>query len=249
MFASRQTDFEDGDVLFAGHRQAVPGPAFPKALSPRAFRLWRRGRAPWNAVVYSCSMALERVLLCVNDKVVCVVGSNKGFFANKPDPFHATCRRYARWSCAVQAAVLAAGGWRALGYLLVAEVAWQLPVHPASAAFVTNHGSGATRAGTCRPTTSLYGRGRFERWFDLLTCCSNLHTEHHDFPEIALARLPALTRAAPEFYARPHSAAAGAAPPDHLVPPPQTWGVWSALHGAFAEPETYACAASGCRAA
>ena len=42
---------------------------------------------------------------------------------------------------AVAVALLAVAGPGAMAYLFWAEVGWQLPIHPASAMFVSNHPS------------------------------------------------------------------------------------------------------------
>merc|ERR1740138_1257245 len=65
------------------------------------------------------------------------------------------------------------------------------------------HSSSATTS-TCQPSSSVY----LGRWYDVLCLCSNYHVEHHDFPEVPLTRLPALRRAAPEFYGLPPRSAA-----------------------------------------
>ena len=90
-----------------------------------------------------------------------------------------------------------------LAWLYLAEVGWQLPLHPASAMFVSNHpsleapdGEGA-RAG-CQPTSSVYWGGRAYDW---LCCFSNFHVEHHDFPDVPAFRLRALRDLAAPFYA------------------------------------------------
>ena len=97
-------------------------------------------------------------------------------FPNKPDDFHSTCTTYARTSLLLAAVIfLAAGnGSGALTWLFWAEVGWQLPIHPASAMFVSNHPSlerakraaasaalpmavVVRRASRRRPSTSMIG--------------------------------------------------------------------------------------------
>mmetsp|Transcript_13487 Transcript_13487/g.31951 ORF Transcript_13487/g.31951 Transcript_13487/m.31951 type:complete len:277 (+) Transcript_13487:554-1384(+) len=133
------------------------------------------------------------------------------------------------------AAVALNGGVAALVYLLVAEVAWQLPTHPACAMFMSNHesrevaatenGRAGLAAGTggsgnggaaaaassdtavsCQPTSSVY----LGRWYDVLCLSSNYHVEHHDFPEVPLTKLSELRRRAPEFYGLGGATAAAA---------------------------------------
>lgn len=53
---------------------------------------------------------------------------------------------------------------------------------------------------TCQPTTSTYGP-----LSTLATGCLNYHVEHHDFPSVPWSRLPAIRKAAPEFYDRLNS--------------------------------------------
>ena len=128
------------------------------------------------------------------------LAGRNAFFPRKPDAFHATAADHARASAALQLAlVLAAGGPGALLWLYLAEVGWQLPLHPASAMFVSNHPSLEAKEGVggCQPTSSIYWGGPAYDW---LCCFSNYHTEHHDFPDVPAFRLRALRDAAPEFY-------------------------------------------------
>ena len=155
----------------------------------------------WNAAIYAFSMSFERAALVVGGSVVPAVTGRNYFFPGKPDAFHETCARYARTSLAIQLVLLAMAGPGALIYLFWAEVGWQLPIHPASAMFVSNHPSldspedGAGVAG-CQPTTSCY----LGSWFDWLCCFSNYHTEHHDFPDVPAWRLRELRDTAAAFY-------------------------------------------------
>jgi len=227
LFDSSRADFEDGDLFFALHRQEAPGGAAADpviSIARTSFRnLWGDDVA-WNALCYAASSVSERAALCANDKVVALSGSNAFFFPNKPDEFHATCASYARFAALWQLGVvaLAGGDLHALGYLLVAETAWQLPPWPAAALFVSNHGVDAETRGVGgaaegRPTHSVYGPA----WFDALCFHANYHAEHHDFPKVPLWRLPELRRrAGPDFY--PES------PPWREV-----------LRGAFATPISY----------
>ena len=86
---------------------------------------------------------------------------------------------------------------RPTAWLFWSEVGWQLPLHPASAMFVSNHPSLDVRSGAvgaadapsaaaagpgappsvrgCQPTASVY----LGAWYDWLCCFSNFHTEHH----------------------------------------------------------------------
>ena len=176
-----------------------------------------------NGLVFTFSMAFERLALCVNDKVVALVGRNF-FFPHKPDDFHAVCAKYSRASALLHATLLFAAGPHALLWLYLSEIGWQLPFHPASAMFVSNHPSleapvGGSVGGSvvksvgksvggsvgeglgCQPTASVYLDGPWDgRWYDWLCCFSNYHTEHHDFPDVPAFELRKLRDMAPTFY-------------------------------------------------
>ena len=225
LFGSSREEFEDGDILFVAHRQHLVGDAFPLAVSSKFFEgLWGQGQPLRNMAVYTFSMLFERVNLVINDKVVALTGRNF-FFPNKPQAFHDTCRQYAIASGLLQLAVFMVAGWSGLAYLTLAEVAWQLPTHPACAMFVTNHGSAEARdGGDCRPSSSIY-IGSGYSWFDWLCGFSNYHVEHHDFPEMPMLALPRLRELAPDFY-----------------PGETNLGCWGdALKAAFGQPEVYSC--------
>lgn len=251
LFESSVNEFEDGDVLFVAHRQPLAGRAFEvqglgltfsPLISYNVFsKLWDSrfaglpseqhssdpgygARAIRNGLLYSFSMLFERFALGVNDKLVAFTGRNF-FFQNKPDAFHEGCATYARTAALLHAALYMIAGPGSLLYLLVAEVAWQLPLHPACAMFVSNHGSRKTASGECVPTSSLY-LGPEWGWYDWACIFTNYHLEHHDFPDIGLLKLPALKQLAPEFYS---SEAQGQ----------QDW--LGTISSAFAEPERYAC--------
>jgi hypothetical protein len=66
----------------------------------RVFRV-SQGDLLRNSLAFTGSFLLERVALCLNDKVVAITGRN-AFFRNKPESFHATSARHARVSGAIQ---------------------------------------------------------------------------------------------------------------------------------------------------
>jgi len=218
LFDSEQSTFEDGDVMFVAHRQLLPGDEAeerPGFVGTRAVGglgisisrtvyawLWsgRDGWEAYNAAVFGAAMLFERAALVVGGGWAVALAGRNAFFPRKPDAFHATAADHARASAALQLAlVLAAGGPGALLWLYLAEVGWQLPLHPASAMFVSNHPSLEAKEGVggCQPTSSIYWGGPAYDW---LCCFSNYHTEHHDFPDVPAFRLRALRDAAPEFY-------------------------------------------------
>ena len=173
-------------------------------------------------------MCLERIFLFLNDRLVSMTGRTP-LFHNKPAAFHATLIAHARLLSTVHLALLLLSGPRALLWLYFAELGWVLPLHPASAMFFSNHPS-SPRAGGCQPTGSLYIGGPWGgRWFDLVCCFSNYHTEHHDFPDVPAFRLRKLRDLAPEHYA--DAALAGARD-----------GWWETMRRTFARREFYACA-------
>mmetsp|Transcript_56869 Transcript_56869/g.176998 ORF Transcript_56869/g.176998 Transcript_56869/m.176998 type:complete len:520 (-) Transcript_56869:14-1573(-) len=267
LFDSSRREFEDGDVLFVAHRQPLAGRPYElrlelpgwgtTALSPSIShnifsRLWDRSseaaggqdagaaaRGARNAVLYSFSMVFERFALAVNDKLVALTGTNF-FFPNKPAAFHEGCATYARAAALLHLALLATCGPGALLYLLVAEVAWQLPVHPACAMFVSNHGSGRRADGRCAPTSSLYVGGPWGL-YDWVCLFSNYHLEHHDFPDVGLLRLPEVARLAPEFYGLPPASGAAPPAPAELAVGAASTDWLATVAGAFAAPQPYAC--------
>jgi len=181
-------------------------------------------------------MTFERAALVFGGAVVPALIGRNYFFPNKPDAFHATCTAYARVSLLVALALYAVAGPGAILWLFWAEVGWQLPIHPASAMFVSNHPSLATPGGaggavvvggdvSCQPTASVY----LGNWYDWLCCFSNYHCEHHDFPDVPAFRLRALRDAAPAFYA--DEALAGCRD-----------GWWETMRRTFAGRSFYACA-------
>jgi fatty acid desaturase len=146
-----------------------------------------RARAVYNAAVFAFSMTFERAALVVGGSVVPALVGRNFFFPTKPDDFHSTCANYARVNLALALGLYVLVGPGAIAWLFWSEVGWQLPVHPASAMFVSNHPSLTARAGAgagvaatplvggCQPTASVY----LGPWYDWLCCFSNFHTEHH----------------------------------------------------------------------
>ena len=157
-----------------------------------------RARAAYNAAVFGLSMSFERAALVFGGAVVPALTGRNFFFPNKPDSFHATCANYARASTALALAVAAVAGPGALTWLFWAEVGWQLPIHPASAMFVSNHPSLESPIDDvgCQPTASVYLSSGDGHWYDWL-CFSNYHTEHHDY-DVPAFRLRKLRDLAPE---------------------------------------------------
>jgi fatty acid desaturase len=100
-----------------------------------------------------------------------------------------------------------------------------VPIHPASAMFVSNHGSLKSPGdGSCQPTASVY----LGEWYDWLCCFSNFHIEHHDFPDVPAFRLRALRDAAPSFYSS-----------ESIAGSRDGW--WETMRRTFAGREFYAC--------
>ena len=164
----------------------------------------------WNACVFAFSMSFERAALVFGGGVLPAIVGRNFFFPTKPDDFHETCATYARVSMGLALALGLLAGPGAIAWLFWAEVGWQLPIHPASAMFVSNHpsldapgsGGGSEAAGGegvsgCQPTASVY----LGAWYDWLCCFSNFHTEHHDFPDVPAFRLRKLRDVAAPFYA------------------------------------------------
>jgi hypothetical protein len=89
----------------------------------------------------ACSKGVRLRRLCFDAQVVAVTGRNDVFFPNKPASFHAAAANHARLAALFQLAVVLTLGWKPLLLLYLAETAWQCPFHPASAMFITNHGS------------------------------------------------------------------------------------------------------------
>ena len=174
------------------------------AASGRESEALRSLRSAYNALVFSFSMTFERAALVGGGSLAVGLTGRNFFFPRKPQAFHDTATAYARVSIAVVCAILALAGPGAIAWLFWAEVGWQLPIHPASAMFVSNHPSldaapeGETASvGGCQPTSSVY----IGEWYDWLCCFSNFHVEHHDFPDVPAFRLRELRDIAPSFYA------------------------------------------------
>ncbi|CAK9001426.1 unnamed protein product [Durusdinium trenchii] len=253
IFDSDRLEFEDGDVLFVAHRQPLQGRPFEVDVGGLRFspsishnvmtRLWDTEtpsdsiRAAKNAALYCFSMIFERCALAVNDKIVALFGRN-AFFLQKPAAFHDSCATYARTAAVSHLLLWALAGPGALIYLLIAEVAWQLPIHPACGMFVSNHGSGKRVDGQCAPSASLYV-GDPWGWFDWVCLFANYHVEHHDFPDIPLLKLPELRRIAPEFYGC--SSRLTQQPPASLALMEANTNWSRTVFRSFASPEPYAC--------
>lgn len=165
-------------------------------------------------------------MLAINDVVVAITGTNF-FFPNKPRHFHDECTKYCRCALLVRVALwYFGGGYKAWLFLLLAETLWSIPPHPASAMFVTNHGSDINENdnNSCVPSSSTYAG----RWYSIFTLGTNYHCEHHDFPTIPLHALGNLRKIAPEFYRQ------GTSDQLHKV-----------LSKAFSSPSYYACMDAG----
>jgi hypothetical protein len=241
LFASEQADFEDGDLLFVAHRMKLPGEIGPRfelpggkdlvmSISRTGFQQWREGQPMWNAATFATSFLFERAMLVINDVVVAVTGRNF-FFPNKPDSFHHDCATYCRAAVVIRGALwFLSGSWHSLLFLYLAETLWSISPHPASAMFITNHGSSGAEGiedasnDECVPSSSTYAG----KWYSLLTLGTNYHCEHHDFPTIPLHRLGELRGIAPEFYRK--------GSPDELG---------TIMHKTFSSPDFYACMDAG----
>jgi fatty acid desaturase len=161
----------------------------------------------------------ERILLSLNDLFVAIFAKNL-FFLNKPEEFHSDCTTYARAASALRLGLLLTVGWKALLFLYLSESLWSIPPHPASAMFISNHGSVVNGSGSCIPTSSTYAG----RWYSLFTLGTNMHCEHHDFPTIPFHRLHELRKIAPEYYRSGSN--------DNL---------FDVMRRSFAKPDYYAC--------
>jgi len=257
LFDSEVSNFEDGDALFVAHRQSMPGDAPDKqigflgkkdvgglgiSISRTIYSLFwadpgdtsvsQRLAPLWNACVYSFSMTFERAALVVGGGYAVALTGRNYFFPNKPQSFHDNASMYARASLLLQLALLAAVGPGAIVYLFWAEVGWQLPIHPASAMFVSNHPSldakGATGVHGCQPTASVY----LGEWYDWLCCFSNFHVEHHDFPDVPAFRLRKLRDRAATFYSS-----------EALHGCEDGW--WETMRRTFVRRDFYACSGVG----
>ena len=237
LFDSDNAEFEDGDVLFVAHRMKLKGDIGPTfnippmrkggkarkltmSLSHMGFSAWKMMKPLRNVLAFAASFAYERFMLVFNDLVVAISGRNF-FFPNKPDQFHRECATYCRCAVATRALLVMLAGWKSLFFLYLSELLWSIPPHPASAMFVTNHGSAIDEdTGSCVPSSSTYAG----RLYSLYTLGTNYHVEHHDFPTIPFHKLHLLRQIAPEFY-RPGS-------DDNLL---------RIMKKAFSQPDYYAC--------
>ena len=90
------------------------------------------------------------------------------------------------------AAILALLGWKPLAYMVFC-IFLAGGLHPCAGHFISEHYVFPHLSGT-QETYSYYGP------LNWLTWNVGYHNEHHDFPYVPWSRLPALKRAAPEFY-------------------------------------------------
>jgi len=220
VFESDSSTLDDGDVLFVNHRMdlnGAPGPQiqFPwkkesslLSIGTLVFRRWKSSDYIRNVFLFYLSFLVERIMLILNDVVVALSGKNF-FFPNKPSKFHSQCTLYTRGAVLIRLFLCFLGGvfnnkvfsLKPLLFLMLSETLWSLPPHPASAMFVTNHGSTLISDNDddthCQPTSSTYAG----KWYSILTLGTNFHTEHHDFPTIPLHLLGKLRQiAGPDFY-------------------------------------------------
>jgi fatty acid desaturase len=131
------------------------------------------------------------------------------------DPSHPMSDCVSYWSCAGLSVGVQAWAWmgaaqlihsyaglNATIYLVLSELFLHgFLLHPYAGYFLGVHRSDAAmtlgddRRPRCQPTTSTYSSVAAALSLNLTH-----HTEHHDFPSVPWNRLPALTRAAPEYY-------------------------------------------------
>jgi Fatty acid desaturase len=242
IFESSAASFEDGDVLFVAHRMKLHGDGGPRfmignkelvlSISNFGFRQWKtttgRLAAFNNMMVFAMSFLLERIMLSMNDVIVALTGTNY-FFLKKPLQFHRESASYCRSAVIVRALLWWLGNcsWHSLLFLFLSETLWSIPPHPATAMFVTNHGSTTNHGNlakspvnACIPSSSTYAG----KWYSALTLGTNYHCEHHDFPTIPFHKLGTLRKIAPEFYRHGSK--------DKL---------WPIMMQAFGQPDYYAC--------
>lgn len=114
-FTSNKMDLADGDVLFVNHRMNMKGESGPKingvtlSIGRFFYQFWKEGDYIRNAILFSISFLLERMLLMINDVVVALTGRNF-FFPNKPDKFHNHVALYTRVGFAVRATLCVIAG-------------------------------------------------------------------------------------------------------------------------------------------
>merc|ERR1711939_1080129 len=158
VFTSSKADFEDGDIMFAVHRQQTVEHEPWQQRYPTGWQ----SNALVNMAIYCASLTGERVAIAMVDKLIAFLGYNP-FFKNKPPDFHEDNAAYARIQLAIQFVLLVSCGWHSLLYLLVSELCWTLPIHPISAMFVSNHWQVSKDATRPQPSCSVYAG----KWFDL----------------------------------------------------------------------------------
>ena len=96
----------------------------------------------------------------------------------------------AAWQLAAVATLVRFGGWECVRYF--AGCVWLAGgLHPCAGHFLSEH---YTKTPDAQDTFSYYGP------LNALTWNVGFHNEHHDFPRVPWSRLPAVRRAAPEFY-------------------------------------------------
>jgi fatty acid desaturase len=270
LFTSSDKNFEDGDALFVAHRMKLKGNVGPvfqiklpyimkqakqvtMSISNGAFSLWKDDHPLYNAVIFTCSFLLERMLLMINDVFVALLGKNF-FFLNKPKEFHQEVATYCRIMTLLRAGLCYMGGkssspsmiwsWKPLLFLYLAETLWSIPPHPACAMFITNHGSGKHEEeghgveggeGMCIPSSSTYAG----RLYSIFTLGTNYHVEHHDFPTIPFYNLSRLKEIAPEYYYNQLK------DDDGNIMKNGKQNVFAIMKKTFSKPEFYACMDAG----
>ena len=93
---------------------------------------------------------------------------------------------------AFDAVILYFYGWKPLAYMVL-SILLAGGLHPCAGHFISEHYVFPHLSET-QETYSYYGS------LNALTWNVGYHNEHHDFPFVPWSRLPALKRAAPEFY-------------------------------------------------
>ena len=197
IFGEEQPDIE---LLMAQYYYEI---VFEKDGKPRRLVSERVIGNPVLKLVYFISIPVQSMLLSMLMQPVIIAAFVKSFFGNKTRFYKeraASLTLQLLNMYGMLAGFYIVAGYKALVYLFFAELFLRgFLFYPSASFFMTGHKSFGNEK-KFQPTCNVKG------WVNtLVSVNSNLHVEHHDFPDCPRRYLPVYEKVAPEFYKTLHS--------------------------------------------